>query len=317
MNIKLDIPESFYKGEELCGYYVSPKMKKVWAVQLDLINEFARVCSKHNIRWWMDAGTLLGAVRHKGFIPWDHDSDVMMMREDFERFCSVASEEFHYPYNFMASSARLLNEDTAQLDSYIRRVIAEGLSVRDELGIYIDVFPIDKIPDDERETRRIVRKMKIYSYLDGRISFLNSHYAPTSPCRWKRYLKSFLHSVLMHIPLNYGYFREKYIAAAQTYNGLESEHVAKLCMAGDPNFMKRRVWKRAYFDGTTYFPFEMLTLPAPSGWEDVLNTFYGDWHKFVIRKIDGIVEPETYFYDPEHSYRYYTQEGHPINEDEA
>lgn len=316
MNIKLELPESFFQGEELCGYYVSPKMKKVRAVQLDLLNEFARVCSKHNIRWWMDAGTLLGAVRHKGFIPWDYDADVMIMRKDYERLCSIAPDEFQYPYSFLADRALFINEDTTQLSHSQQRSLAAGFHVHSESAIHIDVFPIDKIPDDERQTRRLVRKMKIYSYIDGKARALTSEYVP-SPHLRKRPIKALLHFVLTHIPLNYGYFREKYRAAAQTYNGIESEHVAKLCMAWSPNFMGRRVWKQSYFDGTTYFPFEMLTLPAPSGWEDVLNTFYGDWHKFVIRKIDGIVEPETYFYDPEHSYKYYTQEGHPINEDEA
>lgn len=182
MNIKLDIPEKFFEGEELCGYYVSPKMKKVWAVQLDLLAEFARVCEKHNLKWWMDAGTLLGAARHKGFIPWDHDVDVMLLRSEYERFCSIADEEFSYPYrlsNFhnsaMFSTISLLqNEDTTMIPFGVIPAVKYGSFKSDakpkhSLGISLDVFVVDTIPDNEHEILSIVKKAKMYANIAKRI----------------------------------------------------------------------------------------------------------------------------------------------------
>ena len=96
LNIKL--PESFFLEEERDGYLVSAEMKSLWAVQLDLLYELDRVCRKHGIKYILDFGTLLGAIRHKGYIPWDDDIDVSMLREDYDKLLSVASQEFKEPY---------------------------------------------------------------------------------------------------------------------------------------------------------------------------------------------------------------------------
>ena len=73
VELKIKLPDSFFYEEERDGYWVSSEIKELWAVQLDLLNEFDRVCKKYNLKYILDFGTLLGAIRHKGFIPWDDD----------------------------------------------------------------------------------------------------------------------------------------------------------------------------------------------------------------------------------------------------
>ena len=80
------------------GFLVTSHRKKLWNVQIGLINEFARICKKHNLRWFAYGGTLLGAARHNGFIPWDDDVDLMMLRPDYEKFKVVAAKEIQFPY---------------------------------------------------------------------------------------------------------------------------------------------------------------------------------------------------------------------------
>ena len=98
--IKCKLPDGFLAPEDRDGYHIVEKQKKIWAVELDLLKEFFRVCRKYDIKAHVCLGTLLGAVRHKGFIPWDDDVDVWMTRAEFRRFESVAAREFSHPYFF-------------------------------------------------------------------------------------------------------------------------------------------------------------------------------------------------------------------------
>ena len=312
MNIKLDIPESFYQGEERCGYYVSPEMKKVWAVQLDLLAEFARVCEKHNIKWYADAGTLLGAVRHKGFIPWDDDVDVILMRGEYERLCKVAKDEFHEPYLFetdVFSYATLKNTHTTMLDKYHIQLVNQGKIkyIKNTPAIYIDIFPIDDIPEDMSLIEGDIKHLMRYWQKYLRILKYTYNYVP-SKILWKRPIKAAVHMFAeLFCSLDkaeYEYYHQVSLTAKKfVYPG--STLVAKF-VPHDPNFITRRIWKRSDFSDTLYLPFEMLTLPAPSGYENILDKFYGNWHEYFIR------ERHASFYDTERSYKYYTEEGHKI-----
>ena len=75
-NTKIDIPEDFFKEEIRNGYTVTSKMKKAWAIQIDILKEMERICDKYNITYYADSGSMLGVVRNNQYIPWDDDIDV-------------------------------------------------------------------------------------------------------------------------------------------------------------------------------------------------------------------------------------------------
>lgn len=84
---------SYFEDEVREGFYIPGMIKRAWAVQLDMLEVIAKICDKHKIKWYAEGGTLLGAVRHRGFIPWDDDIDICMMRDDYTCFCEVIKEE--------------------------------------------------------------------------------------------------------------------------------------------------------------------------------------------------------------------------------
>lgn len=118
------------------------------------MEEFDRVCQKHNLTWFADYGTLLGAVRHQGFIPWDDDIDVSMFRDDYMRLLAVAPDEFTEPYFFQNTYTDILVTVFSKLrDS--RTTAIEFPDIPDmNQGIFIDIFPLDDAtsPHDDGST---------------------------------------------------------------------------------------------------------------------------------------------------------------------
>ena len=162
MEIQLKLPNGYLEPEFREGFFVDAKRKKIWAVELDLLSQFTRVCEKYNLSYYLDGGTLLGAVRHKGFIPWDDDVDVIMPREDYDKLFEVAEIEFKEPYffqtpltetNFFRGHAKLRNSSTTGY-------ILDDRKKKINNGIWLDIFPLDGVAD--LALQRIIQKYHIW-----------------------------------------------------------------------------------------------------------------------------------------------------------
>lgn len=89
----MQVSDSYYEDEVRDGFYIPGMMKRAWAASVEVFEEVARICEEYGIQYFADAGTLLGAVRHQGFIPWDDDFDICMKREDYNQFIRIARDE--------------------------------------------------------------------------------------------------------------------------------------------------------------------------------------------------------------------------------
>ena len=285
--IKIKLPIHFLEKEERDGYLVSSEMKKVWAILLDLLSEFQRVCNKYYIQWWADAGTILGAARHKGMIPWDDDIDVMLMRDEYEKLCRVAEKEFKYPYFFQTEET---DKGSARGHAQLRNSKTTGI-LKSELnpkrkfnqGIFLDIFPIDAIPDDEVLFAEQAKRILSYRKRTSIFLSVRQYYDSNTLTSLKRKLTFPIMHLLTKIPLlncfNYQVPYNKYLKEMVKYDGVQTKRVCKLVLCPAK---QRRVWQRSWFDDTIYLTFEFMQIPVPIGYEQLLDTFYGNWHTFVV-----------------------------------
>lgn len=143
---------------------MSKERKELWGVELDLLWQFKNICDKYHLKHYLDGGTLLGAVRHGGFIPWDDDIDIAMPRTDYDRFLECAVKELNYPYfvqNDWTDSTfycctKLRRSDT----TCIHKKDLEGHFTFNQ-GIFIDICPFDNVPDDLVERQKFMHQLHL------------------------------------------------------------------------------------------------------------------------------------------------------------
>lgn len=152
------------ESEEICGYFVTEQQKKIWNIEINILVEFMRVCNKNNLKFFVAHGTLLGAVRHKGFIPWDDDIDVNMPRKDFDKLVKISKKEFEQPFFFQVVSN---DKNSFSGTGKLRISSATGMDFQDigintNNGLFIDVFPMDGIIENEKKRKKQSKKVENY-----------------------------------------------------------------------------------------------------------------------------------------------------------
>lgn len=285
--------EDFLKEEVICDFKVDRNRKKLWMISLDMLLLFDSICKKHGLQYFLGAGTLLGSIRHKGFVPWDDDVDVFMMRPEYEKFLQIKKEEIEYPYFFQTpqsdpgyfySFAKIRNSNTT---SFIKEFAYQGFNQ----GIWFTVFPIDNWEtkgEDERMTRikELILDNSTYMRLTNpRLSDKDKERVRNYSGRNPMDVNNEIHSLASE-------FRDK-----------KTEKVALAVCTAYP--LHRMTFYAEDFASSVEGSFEGFKFPIPAGYDRILKTMYGDYTEFP--PVDQRGKWHNFVVDPDIPYTEYTE----------
>ena len=251
-------------------------LRGIWNVELDLLEKFKSICQKYNLNYCASSGTLLGAARHKGFIPWDDDIDVFLPWEDYKVFMEAAPNECQYPYFFQsfitekdgeASASRLRRSDTTGFTLWEK----ENVGPDYDRGIFIDIFPLFCIPDEVEE--RTVQKetiMFFWKCIRGHDALMQQHRCGEPNSQYAQYIP-YYKSVCKSMSIEE--IKWAYLNACAMTEGKTAEVGATSSRVHLPTLM----WNASWFDNYVELPFENTTIRCPADYDKVLTKQYGDW----------------------------------------
>ena len=261
------------------GYTISSKMKEIWAIQMKMAGFLFKVCDKYGLRVWAEGGTLLGAIREKGFIPWDDDMDFMMLREDYDKLIEVADKEFTSPYHLQSFGRdKLYYRGHAQMRCDGTTAIRLADLWRPfHQGIFIDIFVYDTIPNEE--TPEWKRALDRADFLQDTLLSTSIHCGKlTSPKTYVKFLKSSFYCLIKGKKK----LIKEYDDLFRQFNVSGNERIGMPCFfrEGMQKWIKRKEW---YRDGV-FKSFEDIKVLVPIDYDKALRAQYGDSYMTPVKE---------------------------------
>jgi len=249
------------------------QIRELQLTELEILKEFIRLCEIYNLKYYAIGGTVLGAVRHRGFIPWDDDVDVSMPREDYEKFLKIASENLEYPYEI-----RTINNDENHICPFMkiidRRVQIFVTTAKEKVSsyAYIDVFPADGLP-----ASRVLRYFHVRLFLFRKALFYLSVFDKNINQNKKRKLhEKFIINFCNLINVSRFLNKKKRILAG--------DKLLKKYVFGKTKYCSPQLWGQykfkavfpvEWFGDGVFLTFENMQILAPANYEKYLEQLYG------------------------------------------
>lgn len=257
-------------------FYEPEILKRVQQAEMGILKDFIAVCEENNLRYFAIAGTGIGAIRHKGFIPWDDDIDVAMPRADFDKAMAIIEEKYkdkyyildaaHYP-NYPLMTTRLCIRNTKFIEEAVKDVDCP-------FGIFLDLYPYDNLADGKMAYRRQVWSAWFWSKLLILRSIPHPYMSLTG---WKysvaQGICAFVSGAMKLLHISPKWLYRRCLKQCRKYENVETQRMGFPCDT-DPNW--NTVKKEAVYPLTPY-QFEDIQLNFPHNIDETLRSFYGDY----------------------------------------
>ena len=247
-------------------------LREVQKIELELLLKFDSICQKNHMRYSLGGGSLLGAIRHKGFIPWDDDIDVMMPRPDYERFLQYCQENevgfnlltYNTVKGYHGLFAKIWDPKTIIRDDVMAMTV--------EIGVNIDIFPLEGLGNSEQEALRIFKKTS------WNREILNA-------VLWKRYFRSKTHSILVE-PIRFAMFvLSRFVDPEKILCKVDEENLRNPfecsayagCVCG--SYREQEIMTKETFENYCDLDFEGYKLKGIQNYDEYLSKHYGDYMK--------------------------------------
>lgn len=243
-------------------------IRELQKIEFDILCDLDRFCRENGIKYFLCGGTLIGAVRHKGFIPWDDDIDIGMLRPDYDHFIESYSSERNqllwYGNNprYCFPFARVFTKGT---------LLTGGDFPETGCGVYVDIFPYDEVSDDPRKWKKSVRRL---SAVNGFLTLRNIRLFRHGRS-WSKQLVVFAGRLLRLVPNRF------LLSWLDRCNKRESVPGGPCvaCFSTFSGYGLKEVHRRIPFDEFVEVEFETRKFPAAKGWHECLSDQYGDYMK--------------------------------------
>ncbi|MCR4792571.1 MAG: LicD family protein [Lachnospiraceae bacterium] len=278
----MDFSYEYFKAEMRGETLISETTKKAWAASVETLSEVIRAIEARHLHYCALYGTLLGAVRHKGFIPWDDDIDIGMPRSDYEIFRKSCFEDLPEGYNVMDPC----EEDVKGLDILrINNTLDPNMDpefLQKYHGcpyiIGVDVYPIDNVPDDDEMDGGICDALTLIA----RILTIDDDIENATRddllerAEMIRIIESSCHCSLPEDEMFHINLMRQFDRLSSAYKGKKTE---KVTVYRNHYFLPKHVFPRGTFSQTIDLPFENITIKVPKDFDAVLRTMYGNYMK--------------------------------------
>lgn len=240
------------------------ELSAIQRIELDMLIEVDRICRSNNISYELDGGTLLGAVRHKGYIPWDDDIDIRMLRDDYDKFCKICQSEldnkkfflqtYYTDPNYRFGYGKIVREGTV-----FERYHHDMLNYKK--GLFLDIMPCDNLPASPV-------KKALYNFECFVIRKIS--YSPIGAKYEKKIFIRMIYIILSKLPMSI--IRHGFDRLAYKYNNSKTALVRS---TGWHDPKEAKGYLRRWMDETCDLEFENHLFPAPKDWNGYLNQLYG------------------------------------------